>query len=125
MFPMSKIVEGRRYKLQHGRTVTVIRKSGRGRNRHVETDPPIGPAIQPGHPSLFIHVRALAYKILGELDAPSPCCQHCGESFPRSVVDDLGGEIPIHDFPRPCRAVCPGSRKLPRVEQEALGKDLF
>lgn len=37
-------------------------------------------------------------------------CPHCGELFARLGI----GLIPTHDFPKPCRRVCPGSKHLPR-----------
>lgn len=36
-------------------------------------------------------------------------CPHCGKIF-----ENLAGLIPTHDFPPPCRAVCPGSGQTPR-----------
>lgn len=36
-------------------------------------------------------------------------CPHCGELFP-----DAAELIPTHDYPKPCRSVCPGSRQHPR-----------
>lgn len=36
-------------------------------------------------------------------------CQHCGEQF-TSLADGL---IPTHDYSKPCRSVCPGSRQKP------------
>ena len=38
-------------------------------------------------------------------------CPHCGERF----EGDGGGAVPTHDFPKPCRSVCPGSGKTPRL----------
>jgi len=36
-------------------------------------------------------------------------CPHCGELF--SARNQL---IPTHDYPKPCRSVCPGSGQVPR-----------
>lgn len=49
-------------------------------------------------------------------------CPHCGEQFPAEQCDGL---IPTHDFPRPCRAVCPGSGQTPRSvhDRRPLWKD--
>ena len=43
-------------------------------------------------------------------------CPHCGEQFTSEAMVYRGvkGLIPGHDFPRPCRAVCPGSGQHPR-----------
>lgn len=35
-------------------------------------------------------------------------CPHCGLRF-----ENPGKLIPVHDFPKPCRAVCPGSCQVP------------
>jgi len=39
-----------------------------------------------------------------------PTCPHCGEEFSATT----GGKIITHDWPRPCRQVCPGSGQLPK-----------
>jgi hypothetical protein len=36
-------------------------------------------------------------------------CPHCGE-----LVECRNGLTPYHDYPKPCRAVCPGSEQNPR-----------
>lgn len=41
-------------------------------------------------------------------------CPHCGELFKKL----LNSEIPTHDFPKPCRSVCPGSGERPRPEKD-------
>jgi hypothetical protein len=49
-------------------------------------------------------------------------CPHCGEIFTR-LADSL---IPTHDFPKPCREVCPGSGQTPRnpdSDRRRLWKD--
>lgn len=46
-------------------------------------------------------------------------CPHCGAEF--SKLRD--GKIPTHDFPPPCRSVCPGSKQQPRDEDDPLWKD--
>ncbi len=46
-------------------------------------------------------------------------CPHCGEEFAKLNK----GQIPTHDFPRPCRAVCPGSGQQPRRRDANLWKD--
>jgi hypothetical protein len=53
-----------------------------------------------------------------------PMCPHCGEVFKRHGFSSL---IPTHDFPKPCRAVCPGSGQNPRnslTDNRPLWKDL-
>lgn len=50
-------------------------------------------------------------------------CPHCGEIFTR-LTNEL---IPTHDWPRPCRQVCPGSGQVPRnpdSDKRPLWKDL-
>lgn len=46
-------------------------------------------------------------------------CPHCGENF--SALKN--GKIPTHDFPKPCRQVCPGSGESPRKKKSALWKN--
>lgn len=49
-------------------------------------------------------------------------CPHCGELFRYNVR-----LIPTHDFPKPCRMVCPGSGQIPRnslSDKRPLWKDL-
>lgn len=46
-------------------------------------------------------------------------CRHCGRSLARS----RDGKVPMHDYPPPCRAVCPGSGHQPRRRGAALHKD--
>lgn len=41
-------------------------------------------------------------------------CSHCKDSFQLK-----GGLIPTHDFPKPCRSVCPGSKGLPEGSKDA------
>ncbi len=52
---------------------------------------------------------------------PQAKCPHCGELFGMLK----GGMIPTHDFPRPCRAVCPGAGNYPRDpdDERPLWKD--
>lgn len=51
---------------------------------------------------------------------PTATCPHCGEKF-TSLKD---GSIPTHDFPRPCRSVCPGSGEEPKARDDTpLWKD--
>lgn len=40
-------------------------------------------------------------------------CPHCGELFTYAELHERA-LIPTHDYPRPCRAVCPGSKQHPR-----------
>lgn len=47
-----------------------------------------------------------------------PKCSHCGE--PTMLVNDV---IATHDFPVPCRQVCPGSGKAPWKDGDVLGKE--
>lgn len=46
-------------------------------------------------------------------------CPNCGEEFTKLP----GGKIPTHDFPRPCRRVCPGAGQSPRRQNAPLWKD--
>ena len=46
-------------------------------------------------------------------------CPHCGEVFSR-LQDNV---IPTHDYPRPCRQVCPGSGESPRTNGATLWND--
>ena len=49
-----------------------------------------------------------------------PQCPHCGETF--CGLKD--GRVQTHDFPRPCRSVCPGSRQHPKQHDDTpLWKD--
>jgi hypothetical protein len=50
-------------------------------------------------------------------------CPHCGKEFLGSFTS--GGLVPYHDFPVPCRAVCPGSGQHPRSmsDKRPLWKD--
>lgn len=51
---------------------------------------------------------------------PTATCPHCGEKF-TSLKD---GKIPTHDFPKPCRSVCPGSGEDPKHREDTpLWKD--
>lgn len=36
-------------------------------------------------------------------------CPHCGKLFV-----GLPPQVPTHDYPPPCRSVCPGSGQVPR-----------
>lgn len=36
-------------------------------------------------------------------------CPHCGE-----IITVMNGLTTYHDYPKPCRAVCPGSKQYPR-----------
>lgn len=54
---------------------------------------------------------------------PDMKCPHCGKQFwPAALVGSL---IPTHDYPPPCRAVCPGSQQVPRhiSDRRPLWKD--
>lgn len=46
-------------------------------------------------------------------------CPNCGEEFSKLNK----GKIPTHDYPRPCRAVCPGAGQHPRRRDANLWKD--
>ena len=51
-------------------------------------------------------------------------CPHCGWKFPASRAQ--GGLVPTHDYPPPCRSVCPGSKQAPRnplSDRRPLWKD--
>lgn len=50
-------------------------------------------------------------------------CPHCGELFMWKELQM--GLIPRHDFPKPCRSVCPGSKQTPRdpKDKRPLWKD--
>ena len=54
-------------------------------------------------------------------EQPSLKCPHCGWEFFHAV----DGLVPTHDFPKPCRMVCPGSRQAPRstADVRPLWKD--
>lgn len=55
---------------------------------------------------------------------PMYMCPHCGEQF--KPHDCPAGLIPYHDFPRPGRALCPGSHQTPRnplTDRRPLWKD--
>jgi len=51
-------------------------------------------------------------------------CPHCGDRY--NAQDLRDGKIPTHDYPRPCRSVCPGSGQPPRslYDSRPLGKDM-
>jgi hypothetical protein len=54
------------------------------------------------------------------MNKPTATCPHCGDEFTK--LKD--GKIPTHDFPRPCRAVCPGSGEEPKAHKDTpLWKD--
>ncbi len=54
------------------------------------------------------------------MNKPVCTCPHCGEQFTK--LKD--GKIPTHDFPRPCRQVCPGSNREPKRKADTpLWKD--
>lgn len=48
-----------------------------------------------------------------EAEPVTAWCSHgpCSEAFKESQIKD--GNTPYHDFPKPCRQVCPGSKRLP------------
>lgn len=46
-------------------------------------------------------------------------CPHCGAKFSKLRE----GKVPTHDFPPPCRSVCPGSKQEPRERDDPLWKD--
>lgn len=46
-------------------------------------------------------------------------CPNCGEEFAKLNKC----QIPTHDYPRPCRSVCPGSGQHPRRRDANLWKD--
>ena len=51
-------------------------------------------------------------------------CPHCGWCYDADKSDD--GLVPTHDFPKPCRSVCPGSKQTPRnphSDKRPLWKD--
>ena len=54
-------------------------------------------------------------------------CPHCGKlfHFRDCVYQDVRGLVPTHDFPVPCRAICPGSGQTPRDshDRRPLWKD--
>lgn len=48
-------------------------------------------------------------------------CPHCGWEYPAK-----GDLVPTHDYPKPCRSVCPGSGQAPRnalTDNRPLWKD--
>ena len=59
-------------------------------------------------------------------------CPHCGKVFKINDCLKVRGDVeefvvPTHDWPPPCRAVCPGSGQEPRMVSDSrpLGKDMF
>lgn len=58
-------------------------------------------------------------------------CPHCGWKYDPGAVPREGGIsaydlVPTHDWPQPCRQVCPGSRQTPRnaeSDRRPLWKD--
>jgi len=51
-------------------------------------------------------------------------CEHCGEVF--DVDPGISNPTtPTHDWPAPCRQVCPGARRamIPASSRRVLGKD--
>ena len=51
-------------------------------------------------------------------------CPHCGERFAYGQLQ--ASLIPTHDWPKPCRQVCPGSQQAPRnalSDKRPLWKD--
>ena len=51
-------------------------------------------------------------------------CPHCGREYSLRACNP---NIPTHDWPPPCRAVCPGSGQIPRnalTDNRPLWKDL-
>lgn len=64
------------------------------------------------------------------IEKPTATCPHCGEKF-TSLKDS---KIVTHDYPRPCRSVCPGSGQQPKMhadtplwkdDPEQAGRDFF
>lgn len=54
------------------------------------------------------------------MNKPTATCPYCGEKFTK--LKD--GKIPMHDFPKPCRAVCRGSGQEPKSHDDTpLWKD--
>lgn len=45
-------------------------------------------------------------------------CEPCGAVFPPEQTN--GAVVPYHDFPRPCRSVCPGSKRSGLAVQESI-----
>lgn len=58
-------------------------------------------------------------KIIGANPGPLAMCPHCGETF-----EGYHELIPYHDYPKPCRQVCPGSKQIPRCS-ESDGRPLW
>ena len=58
---------------------------------------------------------------------PQVKCPHCGELFgySKTMTAEICGKIPTHDYPKPCRSVCPGSLQQPRSieDRRPLWKD--
>lgn len=50
-------------------------------------------------------------------------CPHCGREYSARALKS--GLMPTHDFPVPCRSVCPGSGQTPRgmADMRPLWKD--
>jgi hypothetical protein len=51
-------------------------------------------------------------------------CPHCGKEFQYSQLT-VKSLVPTHDWPPPCRSVCPGSGQIPRgiADKRILWKD--
>jgi hypothetical protein len=47
-----------------------------------------------------------------ETQGDSAACPHCGEVFANDMLRD-DKRVPTHDWPKPCRQVCPGSGQFP------------
>lgn len=41
-------------------------------------------------------------------------CPYCGWEYEDHVESLHIRLVPTHDFPKPCRAICPGSSRVPR-----------
>lgn len=60
-----------------------------------------------------------------EPDPDNTKCPHCGEVWTNEMLLD-SKRVPEHDFPRPCRAICPGSGRFPLAANDPrpLEKDV-
>jgi len=61
----------------------------------------------------------MIHEVLGRTNK----CPHCGQLFAHAEMRET--LIPTHDYPRPCRSVCPGSKQIPRDvnDRRPLWKD--
>lgn len=47
----------------------------------------------------------------------SDMCPHCGVVLQVDMSEDSDGLTPYHDWPKPLRQLCPGSKQIPRCAE--------